>query len=195
VTEATLDQLQQLLAERPPVSLEDLGGNPAAVLVLIYLKNNEYCLHFQKRPKNFRRHQGEVCFPGGTPEDIDADLLATALREAHEEEDILPQDVTLLGRMDDVPTRTGFTLQVYVGTIPYPYTFKPNAQEVEEIMEVPLKVLCDPSSWREEIRWVDGNPVTRYSYTYGTHIIYGATATIVDHFLEIIGKVQDNGRN
>ena len=163
-------------------------------MLLIFPKEGDYYIHVQKRSHNLEHHAGEACFPGGTPKAEDKSLLHTALREAHEEEGIRPEDVTILGQLNDTPTRTGYAMKVFVGTIPHPYDFKPNPREVDEVVDVPLKALQDPSNWREEARWQDGKLNASYAYTYGPHIIYGATAKIVREFLGIMDHVHLNGR-
>jgi len=194
VTVSVLPELQELLANRQVKTLDDAGRKPASVLLLVYENNGEHFIHLQKRPQHVHRHKGEVCFPGGVPESNDDGPLATALREAFEEDGIHPGDVTILGQMDDFPTRTDYTLKVFVGTIPYPYDFQSNPDEVEELLEVPLKALRDPANLREEVRWQKDGPVTTYSYAYGPHITYGAMAHIVTQFLKLIDEAQKNWR-
>ena len=160
MTDSVLPELQKLLANRQVKTLDDAGRKPASVLLLVYENNGEHFIHLQKRPQHVHRHKGEVCFPGGVPESNDDGPLATALREAFEEDGIHPGDVTILGQMDDFPTRTDYTLKVFVGTIPYPYDFQSNPDEVEELLEVPLKALRDPANLREEVRWQKDGPVT-----------------------------------
>ena len=186
MADALLTHLANVLSSRRARSLDAPGVNPAAVLLLIYPKNGSYYIHMQKRARHLDQHAGEACFPGGSPEADDRDLLDTALREAHEEEAIRPGDVTVLGRLNDTPTRTGYSIKVFVGTIPHPYDFKPNPREVEEVVEVPLKALQDPANWREEARWRQDGVSASYAYAFGPHIIYGATANIIREFLEVI---------
>jgi 8-oxo-dGTP pyrophosphatase MutT (NUDIX family) len=195
LTDQTLKNLQDILASRPLSPLTDPVRNPAAVLLLLYPQNGQYVVHFHKRSQLVERHKGEVCFPGGVFYSQDLDPLATALRETHEESGILPQDVTILGQMDDVPTRTGYALKVFVGTIPYPYSFTASPTEVEEILEVPLSALQNTANWREEVRWQNGKTIKSHSFAHDTHLIYGATAKIVEQFLDIMSKVQQNGRS
>lgn len=181
--DSTLSELRQLLSRRSFVSPEEPGLTPAAVLLLVYPKDGDYCINLQKRTSFVDQHKGEICLPGGKPEPGDEDLLVTALRETQEEVGVKSQDVTILGRMDDVLTRTGYTLTVFVGTIPYPYSFIQSDSEVEEILEVPLSALRDPANQREEAWWEAGNLIRRYAYAYNSHLIYGATAKIVGQFL------------
>ncbi len=189
-----LGELKSLLASRPPKSLNGHDVRPAAVLLLVFPRNGQYYVHVQKRSRHMKSHASEACFPGGKPKSQDQDLLATALREAHEEENINPADVTILGRLNDTPTRTGFSMKVFVGTIPQPYAYMPNPQEVDEVVDVPLKVLQDPANWREEARWENDALTTSHSYVYGPHIIYGATAKVIREFLDVVDQANLNGR-
>ena len=189
-----LTELESILAERTPVSMNGHDVRPAAVLLLVFPRNGQYYVHVQKRSRHLKSHAGEVCFPGGKPKPQDENLLATALREAHEEENINPDDVTILGQLNDTPTRTGYAMKVFVGTIPQPYVYRPNPQEVDEVVDVPLDALQDPANWREEARWQNGGLTTVHSYAYGPHIIYGATAKVVREFLDLVDQVLLNGR-
>ena len=189
-----LAELESVLSSRPPKHMDGPDVRPAAVLLLVFPKNGQYYVHVQKRSRHLKNHAGEACFPGGKPRPQDESLLATALREAYEEEDINPEDVTILGRLNDTPTRTGYSMRVFVGTIPQPYAYRPNPQEVDEVVDVPLAALQSPSNWREEARWQDGRMTTTHAYAYGPHIIYGATANVMREFLEVVDEVSLNGR-
>jgi 8-oxo-dGTP pyrophosphatase MutT (NUDIX family) len=129
-----------------------------------------------------------VSFPGGSFESADGDLLTTALRESHEEIGIHPEHVTILGRLDDLPTfSTNFTISPFVGLIPYPYTFRPNPTEVASVFEVPLSVLADPAVGRSYIRARDdGAVIEDYEFHVNGQVIWGATARIIRHFLTVI---------
>ena len=192
--DALLTELESLLAVRPHKPTEDPDARPAAVLLLVFPREGEYYVHVQKRSRRLKSHAGEACFPGGKPKPQDENLLATALREAHEEEDINPEDVTILGRLNDTLTRTGYSMKVFVGTIPQPYSYSLNPQEVDEVVDVPLSVLQNPANWREEARWIDGELTVAHSYSYGPHIIYGATAKVMHEFLNVVDQVNLNGR-
>jgi len=131
-------------------------------------------------------HKGEISFPGGARDPVDRDSLDTALRETEEEMGIDRSDVAILGEMDEVVTRSHFKVNVYVGTIPYPYVFNPSVAEIAEVLEIPLTNLNEPLNHRVETRWDDGVPVTSRSYAYNEHLVFGATAKILQQFLELL---------
>ena len=183
-TDPFLDTIGRLLSARPKKSVEDDSLKPAAVLVLIYPKNGEHSVLFNKRSQEVEHHKGEISFPGGARDPEDGDFWDTALRETHEEMGVNPGDVTVLGQLDNVVTRSQYLVRVFVGTVPYPYQFTLSRREIDRIIEVPFRHLMDPTHQREEVRWLDDRPTKTYSYVYGEDIIFGATARIVQQFLE-----------
>ncbi len=183
--------IQRALAQRATLSvtpeLIDNGSLiPAAVLVALYAKDGDYCVLLNKRSEEVEHHKGEISFPGGAKDPEDKNFLDTALRETEEEMGINRNDVTILGELDEVVTRSNFHVKVFVGSIVYPYSFKPSAVEIAEVLEVPIKSLNDPSTWRIETRMEDGLPVSTRSYAYKEHLVFGVTARILQQFLEVL---------
>ena len=110
--------------------------------------------------------------------------MHTALREANEEMGICPEDVTILGELDETRTISNFRVRVFVGTIDYPYPFTPRAKEVAEVLEVPVRHLLDSKNQYEEARWIDGSVSKVCTYAYGDNLIYGATSRMCEQLLE-----------
>jgi 8-oxo-dGTP pyrophosphatase MutT (NUDIX family) len=183
---STPDLIKKVLDHRVRQTVSNPGLMPAAVMLLLYPKNGEYCVLLNKRSQIVEHHKGEMSFPGGAKDPEDQDFLETALRETEEEMGIRRSDVTILGRLDDVITRSNFGVRVYVGTIPYPYPFNPSPIEIAEVVEVPVSALLDSANLRYDTRWVDGQAITSFSYAYQEHLVFGATAKILQQFLEIL---------
>ena len=186
MADATIEALRAVLSVRKKKSVNDSSLSPAAVLLLLYPKNGEHCILLNKRTDEVEYHKGEISFPGGGKDPEDRDFLETALREANEEMGIRPEDVDVLGQLDDVTTQSGFGVRVFVGTIPYPYPFIPNPIEIAEVLEVPVSDLLDPANIRTETRRVDGKTAQAAFYAYGEHLIFGATSRIVTQFLDLL---------
>ena len=182
----TTQDIRRLLAARPKRSLNDPAYVPAAVLLILYPREDGFHILLQKRTDQVEHHKGEISLPGGARDPEDDTLLATALREAWEEMGIRPEDVEVLGELDDTPTRSRFCISTFVATIPYPYTFRVNPVECAEVLEVPLAALLHPSNAREEARWLDGRLERSYAYAHQHHLIYGATARILQGFLDLL---------
>jgi len=184
-----LTVIEKALANRVKKTVADASLTPAAVMLLLYPRNGEYCVLLNKRSEEVEYHKGEISFSGGARDPEDRDSLDTALRETEEEMGIRRGDVKVLGQLDDVTTRSGFRVNVYVGTIPHPYPFQPSAIEIAEVLEVPVSVLRDPASVRVETRWQGGQTEESYSYAYDGHLIFGATARILQQFLDVLPDV------
>jgi 8-oxo-dGTP pyrophosphatase MutT (NUDIX family) len=181
------EALKGLMAQRTPRAIEASGAHEAAVLLLMDQRLDDYYLLLTVRSNYVRLHKGEIAFAGGRPESVDSDLQATALRETWEEMGIQEGDVTVLGQLDSVLTRTDFLVTPYVGFIPYPYIFTTNDREVSEVLEVPLESLLDPVNTRHEARVNRAGVLDRrHAYAFGSHLIYGATAWIMTQFLDMV---------
>lgn len=182
-----IEKLSRILAERDVIRDFDSGNTPSAVLMPIFFNNGQYHLLFIQRTERVKTHKGQISFPGGAYEEEDGTLLNTALRETHEEVGVIPADVQILGELDDMATAGGnYTITPFVGVIPYPYTFKLDDWETEELILVPIPALQDKKCFSEGTTIVNGKEVETYFYQYGKKIIWGATARILKQFLEII---------
>ena len=159
--------------------------SPAAVLLALCQIDGELKIILQKRSERVEHHKGEISFPGGMVDRDDESLLHTALREADEEMGIQPGDVKVLGRLDDTPTISDFMISTFVGAIPSPYTFTPSEAEVAEVLLVPVSHLRKPSSYRDDVRLEDGEFHRMPIYVYDCHVIFGATARILEQFLTL----------
>ena len=178
--------LKRALAKRVVERADGTGLMPSAVMVLLYPKGGEYCILLNKRSDQVEHHKGEISFPGGARDPEDRDPLETALRETEEEMGINRDDITVIGEMDEVVTRSNFLMNVFTGTIKYPYPFKPSAIEIAEVLEFPVSALIDPANRRTETRWDDGHPATSYSYVHQEHVVFGATARILQSCIDIL---------
>lgn len=180
-------RLKQNLAQRRKQRIVDASRTSAAVLVPIYYKQGQYYILLIKRTEWVEKHKGEISFPGGARNESDRTLLDTALRESAEEIGLAPDRVEVLGELDDeVSIKTSYIITPFVGLIPWPYQFKVDGVETEELIEVPISVLQDSGYSRQELR--EGKPVTTYFYNYQGRIIWGATARILNKFLGILAE-------
>jgi 8-oxo-dGTP pyrophosphatase MutT (NUDIX family) len=167
-------------AEPPPPGLRSAG-----VLVPLRASGGEVTVVLARRTERVPHHKGQVCFPGGSRDPGDRDLLATALRESEEELGIRPGDVTLLGSMDPVPTVTGFFIKPFVARIPDDARFLLNEFEVAEVFDAPLSVFSDFPRYRAAETTFLGKPYKVYFLDFGKLTIWGATARILHRLGEI----------
>jgi 8-oxo-dGTP pyrophosphatase MutT (NUDIX family) len=182
----TLDALGRALTGNPKRSLIDPSLAPAGVLVLVYPKDGEHHVLLNRRSDSVEHHKGEIAFPGGGMDDGDESLRETALRETHEEMGIRPEDVLLLGELDDVPTSSSYVISPFVGTIPYPYPFRPSSVEVAEVLEAPLSHFMDRANHRIETRMKRGRLINGVAYGYRGSFVFGATAMVLTRLLQVV---------
>ena len=156
----------------------------AAVLILVYPHDGQPHLVFTRRSETVGLHRGQISLPGGRREASDASLAATAVRETEEELGVPASHVEILGHLPDVHVVvSNFVITPYVGTTSQRPTFRPNLDEVAEVIEVPLAALVNPQTFREEVwPWRGEHRLIQF-YGYGPHQIWGATARVIQEFL------------
>lgn len=157
----------------------------AAVLAPIIELDGAYSILFTKRAEHLGDHPGQMSFPGGGREPADADLAATALREANEEIGLRPADVELVGRIDDIETVTQYIVRPFVGRIPaQPYT--PDASEVAEIVRLPVAALTDRENYESEHRdHPHYGPIRIHFFHVDGYTVWGATGRMLAQLLEL----------
>jgi len=184
-----LAALARELTARSRVALVLCDRTAAAVLVPLLRVDGELHVLFTRRATTLRHHQGQVAFPGGTWHAGDADVEATALREAEEEIGLRPTDVQLLGRLDDIETvASGFRITPVVGFAPHPYQWRPCAREVATIFTVPVTDLAAPDAEREELWDFDGRQIPIRLFPVAGHVIWGATHRITRNLLDVLAQ-------
>jgi 8-oxo-dGTP pyrophosphatase MutT (NUDIX family) len=180
-----VDYLKHILSSRQKKLSIDKKLKPAAVLVPLFNDGKELHILFTRRSEKVFHHKGQISFPGGRPNKNETDLQQTALRESWEEIGLKPEDVQVIGELDDTPTiSTGFNISPFVGIIPYPYSFKLNKAETTALLDIPLSVLLDDSAFLQDA--VDSKGITQAAYVYQSQTIWGATARIVKQLIDIL---------
>lgn len=152
---------------------------PAAVLVGVQSGPMGAHIVLTKRASHLRHHPGQIAFPGGRKDDGDADLIATALREATEEIALPYGSAQVLGTLPPHETVTGFLVTPVLALLAPNLTFVPERGEVAEVFSAPFSHVTDPARFQiEKRRW---RGVWRHYYVvpWGPYYIWGATARIL----------------
>jgi len=183
------DRLREVLLD--PVeaaALEVHGRTDAAVLVPLFLIGDALHVVLTRRREDLRRHAGEISFPGGRQDPEDADLRATALREAQEEIGLAPDGVDLVGALQPTPTiATNYAVYPFVGQIEPGQSWRPAEAEVAAVLELPLQALRDGYGRRRMLR--RGVPFRTDTYVVDDHLVWGATARMLADLFDRLDRL------
>ncbi len=157
-----------------PLALDDYW--PSAVLVPIEVGRGVW---LTLRASHLSRHAGQVAFPGGRIETSDASPEAAALREASEEIGLRTEDATIIGRMDDVLTATGFHMIPVLALVRPGTQFVAAAEEVASVFCLPFADLLDPAGPQQRTGSFRGEDRQFWVWPKAEHLIWGATAAIL----------------
>jgi 8-oxo-dGTP pyrophosphatase MutT (NUDIX family) len=159
----------------------------AAVLAPVYRDGQGALRLVLIRRTEHGLHGGQLAFPGGRREPEDADLVATALREAEEEIGLSPSNVEVLAALPLVETAaSGFQIAPFLGRLlATPSGWRPQETEVAEVLDVPVADLLAPEAQGQEDwqlpHWPAPRPVP--FYRIGPYKLWGATHRIVELLL------------
>jgi 8-oxo-dGTP pyrophosphatase MutT (NUDIX family) len=161
-------------------------GREAAVLMPMRLQaDGSLKLLFTKRPDDMNSHAGQISFPGGASDPGDADHVATALREAHEEVGIHPSDVEVIGALEPMSTVVSdFAVWPIAGVVSADVEIIRNPTEVERVFEVDLADLVALREQRELRR--AGMSFTTEAFETDDGLIWGVTGYILGQLLDRI---------
>ncbi|MDT7951337.1 MAG: CoA pyrophosphatase [Acetobacteraceae bacterium] len=177
-TRAPAEAIAALANSDDAADLRQTAAVPAAVLVLI-VHGEEPGILLTKRTSTLAKHAGQVAFPGGRIDRDDPSAEAAALREAHEEVGLPPDQPEVLGRLPDYLTGTGFRISPVLALLPRPVVLTPSPDEVEAIFTLPLHVLLDPAAPQRRRAEFRGRMREFWVWPHQHHYIWGATAAIL----------------
>ena len=111
----------------------------SAVLVPLFLVEDEYHLLFEKRAISIRQG-GEICFPGGEIEESDSNCIEAAFRETEEEVGISKEKIKIIGRLDTLIGPRGITVEPIVAELSITNidSCVIDKTEVEKVFSVPI---------------------------------------------------------
>jgi len=167
---------------------------PAAVLVPLVRRSAGLTVLLTRRTDHLNDHAGQVSFPGGRTDPEDADAVATALREAHEEVGIAADEVEVIGRLPTYTTVTAYEVTPVVGLLDPPRALRIDPFEVAEVFEVPLAFLMDPAHHRRHAVEVDGLARQFISMPWGQdlrgepYFVWGATAAMLRNLYGFLAR-------
>ncbi len=171
------DWMPEVPFDRPPV--------PAAVLIALLTRPEGLKVLFTERAASLRAHSGQVSFPGGKIDPKDEGPGAAALREAHEEVALDPEDAEILGYMRHYFTGTNYLITPVVALVRTAKPFVLNPREVTDIFEVPLARLALLDAYKTFRVSRNGVEHTTWQIDHEGHRIWGITANLTRRFRDL----------
>ena len=177
------DRIERNLALRTPVRQPERGLKRAAVCVILTDDGTgNAALVLTLRARDLNTHSGQYALPGGRVDRHETEIDA-ALREAREEIGLELAPESVLGQLDDYPTRSGYLIAPIVAWAPADADLRANPAEVQAIYRVRLAELSRRGS-PEFVRIPESDqPVIRYPLL-GT-LVHAPTAAVMYQFIEV----------
>lgn len=194
------------MKNRTPEVLGNKDFSKSAILLPLIEQDGETHVLFEVRSHDLRNQPGEICFPGGKIDDQDQTEEDTAVRETIEELGIRRADISNIFPLDYIVSPFGMIIYSFAGVIDPEVPFHPNPSEVDSIFTVPLSFFLEkePKMYHinfdiqpeknfpydliaggENYNW-HARKIDEYFYIYEDKVIWGLTAKILAHFIEII---------
>ena len=192
--------------DRIPEVLGNKDFSKFAILLPMIEKDGEVHILFEVRSHQLRSQPGDICFPGGRIDKNDESEKDAAVRETMEELGIGRKQISDIFPLDYIVSPFGMIVYSFAGIIDPDVEFRPNPPEVDSLFTVPLSFFLekDPKVYRvnfdiqpeesfpydliaggENYNWRT-RQVDEYFYIYEDKVIWGLTAKILTHFMEII---------
>lgn len=180
-----LARLRRELESRPADTIELPDLRRASVMIPLIPVDGNWQLLFSRRSLELAVHSGQISFPGGGVA-TGEEYVDAALREMEEEVGVSRALVDVIGRLDDVVTRSGYIVAPFVGIVATRPEYVLQESEVDEIYEVPIETLL--ADRNPEIRHVDfkGRKYPAYFYRTEQMEIWGLTGRILKSFLDVV---------
>lgn len=194
------------MGNRVPEVMGNKDFSKYAILLPLIERNGEVHVLFEVRSYDLRNQPGEICFPGGKIDFQDKTKEDAAVRETIEELGIERNAISDIFPLDYIVSPFGMIVYPFAGVIDSKTAFNPNPPEVDHIFTVPLSFFMekDPKIYRinfdiqpeesfpydlivggENYNWRT-RQVDEHFYIYGDKVIWGLTAEILAHFVEVI---------
>ncbi|MGM0644674.1 MAG: NUDIX hydrolase [Thermodesulfobacteriota bacterium] len=162
----------------------DASLNSASVIALFSFTESPLLLFIEKADKQGYPWRGQMAFPGGHTEPGDGSRRETALRELFEEMGILRENVDLVGSIGRFLTINHTEIKAFAGFWNRRDRIVHDPSEISRVVEIPVKHLFLTHLEREYHQREAG--IHELTYPYGEFVIWGVTAKIIHHLMEII---------
>jgi 8-oxo-dGTP pyrophosphatase MutT (NUDIX family) len=179
-------EIKNRLAKQAQIQEEKEKIPKAAVLIPLFMQNNQWNVLFIHRSSWVDKHKDQVSFPGGMAEQGDEDPFETALRETREEIGIPSQLIKVLGQLNPLVFRKEYQIFPIVGEIPFPIEMTLSKLEVKHIFSIPLNWLADSQHYfLKDYDSLEGDKRKVYFFQeYEHELLWGISAVITIQLIE-----------
>lgn len=184
-------QLQMMVTPRlpfPKINL-DKNGIPAAVLILLFPKGDDWYFYLTKRADTVDHHKGQISLPGGVVENGETYEMA-ALRETFEEIGVQSDEINLIGKLSSfyIPI-SGFEIFPFIGyTNSEPKTYI-HDKEVSRIFSTSITHFMSDTVQKTKKDSLRGFPVTIPYFDLEGEMVWGATSILLSEFKAILKDI------
>ena len=177
----SLEKYERILSKEKLVLMKK-----AAVLLALFKKDNEWYFPLIKRPMHERNHPGQIALPGGAKEEGEK-LEYTAVREAFEEVGIKIESVEIIGQLTPLPVPvSGYLIYPFVGVLRKEPEWILNESEVDELIITKVSEVINTENYYSEIWELHGSKVEVPHFRIENKVIWGATASVLSEFIDLI---------
>ncbi|MCM3762335.1 CoA pyrophosphatase [Alkalihalobacillus oceani] len=200
-----LSEIEARLAGRSAGVIAQKDSLNAAVILPLVDIDGELSVLFEVRAHHLNSQPGEICFPGGRIDADDPTPQLAAMREVTEELGLKREYIKPLAPLDVLVTPFRGIIYPFAAVLENIESIKPNPAEVDHVFTVPLSFLYthEPKRYEMNIHFEPDehfpleqisnsrtyaarkNTLTEFFYYYKQYVIWGLTARILTHFLEL----------
>jgi len=183
-----IEGLRDIISNHPsPEPPDDRTFKPACVFLLVFDLEEPHILAIQKADSEGYPWRNQVALPGGHLDAEDISPLDGAFRELEEEMGISRDQVEFIGSLGHFQTINHRDIEVFTGLWEAGGPMRHDPAEISRILKIPLRVLVrthNTKNFNGRIPDVD-----ELRYPFEDVVIWGATARILHHFIELLLEV------
>lgn len=202
-----LNVITKLESHQPTILGYDSFREYAVLVPLVEVAGETHIL-FEVRSMKMRSQPGDICFPGGRMDKTDLNQQHCAIRETSEELGINEAEIDNVVPLDYMVSDFGRIIYPFAGRITSPEQITPSISEVEATFTVPISFFLKtkPEKYKVDFKVIpEANfpyelihggedydwrirQMDELFYQYDGKVIWGLTAKILTHFIELLHK-------